>query len=181
MTFQSFNRREEKIKWTFFHRWRFFHIIMIFIKIFFNHTDVWRLDLFIEEKKPWLVRWYYSQLVIVSSLLLLLTCTHSDVCIYIYINIFSFVGEWFAECCCINVDKCSGYSCRTTQHLINKAWITTILLNLYYYIILFYYIILHIFGEGLVREAHGRGGSSIQGLFFSSDLHFLSRLCCGQG
>ena len=118
---------------------------MIFIKIFFNHTDVWRLDLFIEEKKPWLVRWYYSQLVIVSSLLLLLTCTHSDVCIYIYINIFSFVGEWFAECCCINVDKCSGYSCRTTQHLINKAWITTILLNLYYllyYSTILYYIFL---------------------------------------
>ena len=33
-------------------------------------------------------------------------CVHSHMCIYIYINIFSLVIEWFAECHCRHADEC---------------------------------------------------------------------------
>ena len=59
-----------------------------------------------------------------------------------YVNIFSFVVEWFAECCCRHVDECSVYNYRITYSLLNEAWIATmlkfvyiiefILLNTYY-------------------------------------------------
>ena len=52
-------------------------------------------------------------------------------CIYIYINIFSFVVESFAECHCGHVDECSGDSC------MNYNYIRFISITLYYTIILY--------------------------------------------
>ena len=57
------------------------------------------------------------------SSLLLRACVHSDVCINIYIDIFSFVVERFAECFCGHVDECSGYDCG--------------IITLYYYAVLY--------------------------------------------
>ena len=53
-------------------------------------------------------------LSVILSNLLLLTCVHNDVFIYIYINIFSFVVEWFAKYRSRHADECSGYNSRIT-------------------------------------------------------------------
>ena len=58
---------------------------------------------------------------------------------YIYMNNFLFVIEWFAECRRRHTDECSGYSCRITQSLLKKAWITTILYSIYWYCIISFY------------------------------------------
>ena len=50
LTFQSFNKREEKIKWRYIFP---FHCDLYIEEIFFNITDIWRFDLFIEEKKKY--------------------------------------------------------------------------------------------------------------------------------
>ena len=50
LTFQSFNRREEKIKWRYIFPYRY---DLYKENIFFNNTEVWRFDLFIEEKKKY--------------------------------------------------------------------------------------------------------------------------------
>ena len=50
LTFQSFNWRKEKIKWTYIFPYRYDFYTK---KIFFNNTDVWRFDLSIEEKKKY--------------------------------------------------------------------------------------------------------------------------------
>ena len=56
LTFQSFNRREEKIKW----RYIFPYLCDLYIEeIFFNNTDVWRFDLFIEEKKKYNDKYFF--------------------------------------------------------------------------------------------------------------------------
>ena len=41
---------------------------------------------------PW-ARVCRVEMLVIASSLLLLTCVHSDMCIYIYIDIFSFVVE----------------------------------------------------------------------------------------
>ena len=49
LTFQFFNRGE-KIKWTYIF---WYHYDLYKEKIFFNNTDVWCFDLFIEEKEKY--------------------------------------------------------------------------------------------------------------------------------
>ena len=50
LMFQSFNRRDEKIEWTYIFPYRY---DLYKENIFLNDTDVWRFDLFIEEKKKY--------------------------------------------------------------------------------------------------------------------------------
>ena len=101
-----------------------------------------------------------SVIIVIVSSVLLLTCVHSDVCIYTYINIFSLAVIWFAECRCRDVDQCSSDNCKITYSLLNNAWITTILYYTYlYYIVLYYYTILYYITSYIY--------------FNSSDLHFL--------
>ena len=48
LTFQSFNKREEKIKWTYIFPYRY---DLCKEKVFFNNTDVWCFDLFHRREK----------------------------------------------------------------------------------------------------------------------------------
>ena len=50
LTFESFNRRDEKVKWTYIFPYSYG---LCKEKVFFNNTDVWGFDLFIEEKKKY--------------------------------------------------------------------------------------------------------------------------------
>ena len=84
-----------------------------------------------------------SVIIVIVSSVLLLTCVHSDVCIYTYINIFSLAVIWFAECRFRDVDQCSSDNCKITYSLLNNAWSTTILYYTYIYITLYYIIILY--------------------------------------
>ena len=64
-------------------------------------------------------------------------------------NVADTTFKHFLICCrkicrmlCRNVDECSGYNCRITWSLLNKAWITIILkLFMLHYVIVLYYII----------------------------------------
>ena len=54
--------------------------------------------------------------------------------VYMYIDNFSFVVEWFAECCCRHVDECSGCICnnQSRNNLTNKKGNNSEKMNLFY-------------------------------------------------
>ena len=61
-----------------------------------------------------------------------------------YVSMVWFECLYGMVCMVWYVDECSGYNCRFTYSLLNKAWITTILYWLYlYYTILYYYTMLY--------------------------------------